>query len=299
MGEMTIDAQRGIAYIPLGSPTYDFYGVDRLGSNLFGTSIVALDARTGKRKWHFQLVHHDLWDMDPSAAPQLTTIRQNGRNRDVVVVSSKLTWLFVLDRDTGESIWPVEERTVPKSEMPGEVSWPTQPFPTNLPPYSRQSFTVDDVSPYLSPDEAETFKKRLAAATNKGLFTPISFNDTMHIPTSNGGVLFGGAASEPNGASTLSPTTTLGFSICNVQTRMPAAEVAVTRRRNRPDKSPINKIARCAMAQIDWASKTAGRHWSQTVRHDLTLPPSAQSLRAAKDGCRLSRTSPVRMSTTS
>src|SRR5436190_10072888 len=199
-GEMTIDTQRGIAYIPLGSPTYDFYGVDRLGSNLFGTSIVALDARTGKRKWHFQLVHHDLWDMDPSAAPQLTTIRQNGRNRDVVVVTSKLTWLFVLDRDTGESIWPVEERAVPKSEMPGEVSWPTQPFPTNLPPYSRQSFTVDDVSPYLSPDETETFKKRLAAATNKGLFTPISFNDTMHIPTSNGGVLFGGAASEPNGA---------------------------------------------------------------------------------------------------
>jgi len=198
-GEMTIDARRGIAYIPLGSPTYDFYGVDRLGSNLFGTSIVALDARTGKRKWHFQLVHHDLWDMDPSAAPQLTTIRHNGRNRDVVVVSSKLTWLHVLDRETGDPIWPIEERPVPKSEMPGEESWPTQPYPTNPPPYSRQSFTVDDVSPYLSADEAEPFKKRLAAATNKGLFTPISFNDTVHVPTSNGGVLFGGAASEPNG----------------------------------------------------------------------------------------------------
>jgi glucose dehydrogenase len=105
-GEMTIDARRGIAYITLGSPTYDFYGADRQGANLFGTSIVALDARTGKRKWHFQLVHHDLWDMDPQRAPQLTTIRQNGRNREVVVVSSKLTWLYVLDRDTGESIWP-------------------------------------------------------------------------------------------------------------------------------------------------------------------------------------------------
>jgi quinoprotein glucose dehydrogenase len=199
-GEMTIDARRGIAYIPLGSPTYDFYGVDRLGSNFFGTSVVALDARTGKRKWHYQLVHHDLWDMDPSAAPQLTTIRHNGRNRDVVVVSSKLTWLFVLDRDTGEPIWPVEERAVPKSDMPGEESWPTQPYPTNPPPYSRQSFTVDDVSPYLPSDEADALKKRLAAATNKGLFTPISFNDTVHVPTSNGGVLFGGAASEPHGA---------------------------------------------------------------------------------------------------
>ena len=199
-GEMTIDTQRGIAYIPLGSPTYDFYGADRLGENLFGTSIVALDARTGKRKWHYQLVHHDLWDMDPSAAPQLTTIRQNGRNRDVVVVSSKLTWLFVFDRETGDPIWPIEERPVPKSEMPGEESWPTQPYPTNPPPHTRQSFTADDISPYLSPEETVAIKNRLLAATNKGLFTPISFNDTVHVPTSNGGVLFGGVASDPNGA---------------------------------------------------------------------------------------------------
>ena len=88
-GEMTVDTRRGIVYIPLGSPTYDFYGADRIGSNLFGTSIVALDARTGKRLWHFQFVHHDLWDLDPSAAPQLTTIRHNGRNRDVVVVGAQ------------------------------------------------------------------------------------------------------------------------------------------------------------------------------------------------------------------
>lgn len=199
-GEMTIDARRGIAYIPLGSPTYDFYGADRLGMNLFGTSIVALDVRTGKRKWHYQLVHHDLWDMDPSAAPQLTTIRHNGRNRDVVVVSSKLTWLFVFDRESGEPIWPIEERPVPKSEMAGEESWPTQPYPTNPPPHTKQSFTVDDISPYLPANEAAALRARLLAATNKGLFTPISFNDTVHVPTSNGGVLFGGVASEPNGS---------------------------------------------------------------------------------------------------
>src|SRR5207253_6913563 len=94
-GEMTIDTRRGIAYIPLGSPTYDFYGADRVGANLFGTSIVALDARTGKRRWHFQLVHHDLWDMDPSAAPELTTIRHNRGDRDVVVVTSETSWLYV------------------------------------------------------------------------------------------------------------------------------------------------------------------------------------------------------------
>ena len=199
-GEMTIDTRRGIAYIPLGSPTYDFYGADRIGANLFGTAVVALDARTGKRKWHFQLVHHDLWDMDPSAAPQLTTIRHNGRNRDVVVVTSKNTWLYVLDRETGDPVWPIEERPVAKSEMPGEESWPTQPFPTAPPPFSRQSFTVDDISPYLSAAEADTIKNRLLAATNQGLFTPISYKDTVHIPASNGGVLFGGAASDPTGA---------------------------------------------------------------------------------------------------
>jgi quinoprotein glucose dehydrogenase len=196
-GEMTVDVRRGIVYVPLGSPTYDFYGADRIGANLFGTSIVALDARTGARRWHYQLVHHDLWDLDPSAAPQLTTIRHNGRTRDVVVVASKTIWLYVFDRVTGEPIWPIDERPVPKSDMAGEQSWPTQPYPSNPPPFARQSFGVDDVSPYLPAEEAEALKKRLLAASNQGLFTPISYRDTVHVPTSNGGVLFGGLASEP------------------------------------------------------------------------------------------------------
>jgi quinoprotein glucose dehydrogenase len=198
---MTVDTRRGIVYVPLGSPTYDFYGADRIGSNLFGTSLVALDARTGKRRWHFQFVHHDLWDLDPSAAPQLTTIRHNGRTRDVVVASAKTPWLYVFDRETGDPIWPIEERMVPVSDMPLEQSWPTQPYPTNPAPHTRQSFGVDDVSPYLPADEAARFTERLRAAKNLGLFTPINYNDTVHIPTSNGGVLFGGMASEPgNGA---------------------------------------------------------------------------------------------------
>jgi quinoprotein glucose dehydrogenase len=196
-GEMTVDTRQGVVYIPLGSPTYDFYGADRAGSNLFGTSMVALEARTGKRLWHFQFVHHDLWDLDPSAAPQLTTIRHNGRNREVVVAAAKTPWLYLFDRRTGEPIWPIEERAVPKSDMPLEQSWPTQPYPTSPPPHTRQSFGLEDVSPYLPADEAARFRTRLAAAKNLGLFTPINYSDTVHVPTSNGGVLFGGLASEP------------------------------------------------------------------------------------------------------
>ncbi len=196
-GELTVDTGRGIVFVPTGSPTYDYYGADRIGANLFGSSIVALDARTGKRLWHFQMVHHDLWDFDNNAAPQLTTIRHNGRNRDVVAVAGKTGWLYVFDRVTGEPMWPIEERPVPQTDMPGEQTWPTQPYPTNPPPFAKQSFGVDDINPYLEPAEYERFKQRVLAANNKGLFTPINFNDTVHIPGSNGGALFGGTAAEP------------------------------------------------------------------------------------------------------
>jgi quinoprotein glucose dehydrogenase len=197
-GEMTVDTRRGIVYVPTGSPTYDYYGADRIGANLFSSSIVALDARTGKRLWHFQMAHHDLWDFDNNAAPQLTTIRHNGRSRDVVAVAGKTGWLYVFDRVTGEPIWPIEERPVPQSDMPGEQTWPTQPFVTNPPPFAKQSFGVDDINPYLEPAELEAFKKRVLAANNKGLFTPINHTDTVHIPGSNGGALFGGTAAEPD-----------------------------------------------------------------------------------------------------
>ncbi len=197
-GELTVDPQRGIVYVPTGSPTYDYYGADRIGANLFSSAIVALDARTGKRLWHFQMVHHDLWDFDNNAAPQLTTIRHDGRRRDVVAVAGKTGWLYVFDRVTGEPIWPIEERPVPQTDMPGEQTWPTQPYPTNPPPFAKQSFGVDDINPYLEPAEYEAFKRRVLAANNKGLFTPINFTDTVHIPGSNGGALYGGTAAEPN-----------------------------------------------------------------------------------------------------
>jgi quinoprotein glucose dehydrogenase len=196
-GELSVDTERGIAYFPTGSPTYDYYGADRLGANLFGSSLVALDARTGKRLWHFQMVHHDLWDFDGNAAPQLTTIRHNGRNRDIVALAGKTGWLYVFDRVSGEPIWPIEEKPVPQSDMPGEKTWPTQPFPTNPPPFAKQELTVEDVNPYLPKDEYERLKERVLKANNKGLFTPINHTETVHIPGANGGALFGGTAAEP------------------------------------------------------------------------------------------------------
>jgi len=198
-GELTVDVERGLVFVPTGSPTYDYYGADRPGANLFGTSIVALNARTGERVWHFQLVHHDLWDFDTSSAPQLTTIRHNGVQRDVVAVAGKTGFLYVFDRETGEPIWPIEERPVPVSGMPGERSWPTQPYPTNPPPFSRQTFSEDDINPYpnITPEEREQFREYMRGARNQGLFTPIDFVDTVHIPGSNGGALFGTTAAEP------------------------------------------------------------------------------------------------------
>src|SRR5580704_9530063 len=151
--EMTLDEKRGIVYIPLASPRYDFYGANRKGQNLFGDSLVALDARTGKRLWHFQFVHHDLWDYDAPAAPKLLTVRHNGKMVDAVAQPTKQGFLFVFDRVTGQPLWPIEERAVPKSDVPGEEAWPTQPFPTKPPPFARQSFTESDLNPYISDDD--------------------------------------------------------------------------------------------------------------------------------------------------
>ncbi len=199
-GELSIDTERGIAYFPIGSPTYDYYGADRPGANLFATSLVALDARTGTRLWHYQVVHHDLWDFDNNAAPQLTTIRHEGRDVDVVAMAGKTGFLYVFDRVTGEPIWPIEERPVARSAMPGEQSWPTQPFPTKPEPFGRQQYTVDDINPYgnVTGEARAEMRARLERANNVGLFTPIDFTETVHIPGSNGGALFGTTAAEPH-----------------------------------------------------------------------------------------------------
>ena len=197
-GEISIDEERSIAYFPLGSPTFDLYGGDRKGQNLFGNCLLALDARTGKRLWHFQTVHHDLWDYDLTTAPKLLTVRHNGEMVDVVAQATKFGLLYVFDRVSGEPLWPIEERPVPKSDVPGEESWPTQPFPTKPPPYARLQFTVEDLNPYVDPEEKERWRKVLEGAYNEGIFTPTSYErDTVTVPGELGGTNFGGVGADP------------------------------------------------------------------------------------------------------
>jgi quinoprotein glucose dehydrogenase len=197
-GEMSIDEKRGIIYVPLGSSTYDFYGADRKGMDLFANCLVALDARTGRRLWHFQEVHHDLWDWDSVSAPQLITVRHNGKQVDAVAHAGKTGFLYVLDRVTGQPLWPIDEKSVPKSDVPGEEAWPTQPFPTKPPAFARQTFTTDDINPYiLTPEERANIKDRVASAVNKGMFTPPSFRDTISMPGNQGGSNWGTTAANP------------------------------------------------------------------------------------------------------
>ncbi|QMU27133.1 outer membrane protein assembly factor BamB family protein [Adhaeribacter radiodurans] len=195
--EISVDVKRGIAYLPLGSPTYDYYGADRLGSNLFGNSLVALDARTGKRLWHFQTVHHDLWDYDLASAPQLITVKHKGKRIDAVAAATKHGFMFVFDRVTGEPIFPIEEKPFPTSEMPGEQAWPTQPIPTVVSSFTRHEVTKETLNPYYSQAEKDKWHKRIAAAKS-GLYIPPSDKyETIAVPGALGGVNFGNTAADP------------------------------------------------------------------------------------------------------
>jgi len=198
-GEISVDSARGIAYFPIGSPTFDYYGADRVGNDVFGNCLIALDARTGKRLWHFQNVHHDMWDYDDVAAPMLTTINHNGKKVDAVAMAGKTGYLYVFDRVTGEPIWPIEERKAPtQTEVPGEVLSPTQPIPTAPPPFGRLTFTLKDINPYMLTDEQRAkFTDRLSKARNEGQFTPIGFSEAIHMPGNQGGSNWGGTSANP------------------------------------------------------------------------------------------------------
>ena len=170
-GQISIDEELGLAYLPVEMPTGDYYGGHRPGNGLFGESLVAVDLQTGKRKWHYQLVHHGIWDMDIPCAPILTDITVNGRMVKAVAQPTKQGVLYVFDRVTGQPIWPIEERPVAKGDVPGEWYSPTQPFPTKPPPYERTGVSVDDLIDF-TPElraEAVALSKKYAMGP---MFTP-------------------------------------------------------------------------------------------------------------------------------
>ncbi len=191
---MTVDVERGLVYVPTSTPSNDYYGGRRLGANLFAESLVCLDAKTGTRKWHFQTVHHGLWDYDLPAHPNLVTITVNGRRIDAVAQVAKTGFTFVFDRVTGAPVWPIEERPVPTdTDVPGERPYPTQPFPTRPPPFAEQGFTLEDAFD-LTPElkalaQAEIGKYRIGP-----LYTPPSLRGTFSRPSTSGGANWGGAA---------------------------------------------------------------------------------------------------------
>ena len=189
---MSVDVMRGIVYVPTGSATPDFYGGDRAGANLFANTLLALDARTGKRIWHFQSVHHDIWDRDLPAAPNLLRLTRDGRPVDAVAQITKSGFVFVFDRATGQSLFPIEERPVPPSDLTGETAWPTQPFPLAPAPFARQSMTEADVTD-LRPAHSAALA-RFHTLRSGSLFTPPSKEGSIVLPGFDGGGEWGGAA---------------------------------------------------------------------------------------------------------
>jgi membrane-bound PQQ-dependent dehydrogenase (glucose/quinate/shikimate family) len=189
---MSVDERRGLVFLPVGSPAYDFYGGDRKGQNLFGNCLVALNAATGKLVWYYQTTHHDLWDYDLPAQPVLF----GWRGVPAVAVITKMGFVFVLDRRTGRPLFPVEERPVPQSDVPGEATWPTQPFPVKPPALARQSLTRDEVS-RVTPESARFCSALFERLVNKGMYTPVGLKPTLNLPGFHGGGNWSGGSFDP------------------------------------------------------------------------------------------------------
>ena len=202
-GQISIDPELGLAYLPVEMPTNDYYGGHRLGDNLFSDSLVAVDLETGERRWHFQITHHDVWDWDLPCAPILADITVDGRDIKAVALPTKQSWVFVFDRETGEPVWPIEEQPVDPSDVPGEVLSATQPYPTKPPAFDLQGVGPDDLidfTPELREMALEILNRR---RYGRSIYTPPSVSTadgtlgTMQVPSSTGGVNWPGGSLDP------------------------------------------------------------------------------------------------------
>ena len=206
---MTVDEARGLVYMPFGGPAANFYGGDRKGANLYGNALVAVDALTGKLKWHFQTIHHDIWDWDLPPAPGLIDVVQNGKTIPALAQATKSGWMFILDRVTGKPVFGVVERPVPKSDVPGEESWPTQPFPVKPPELSKHSYRAEDLvtAEDTNSEHAKACQDLVAKSGgvyNSGPYTPYLYRapgappkSTVAFPGNIGSVNWGGTATDP------------------------------------------------------------------------------------------------------
>jgi quinoprotein glucose dehydrogenase len=195
-GGTTVDEKRGLVFIGTGSASPDFYGGARKGDNLFANCVMCLDAASGRRLWHFQTIHHDLWDHDLPTYPNLVTVNHAGKARDAVAQVTKTGYVFLFDRVTGSPLFPVEERPVPCSDVPGEKAAETQPLPTRPPPFCRQSFGEHDITD-ISPAAHEEIAKRFHEYRGGPIYTPPSTNGTVVIPGFHGGATWSGASFDP------------------------------------------------------------------------------------------------------
>ena len=200
--QITVDPEAGLVYLPVESPTSDFYGGKRPGNNLFGESLVAVDLKTGVRKWHFQFVHHPIWDHDMSSAPLLMDVTIDGKPRKVVAVPSKQSWLYVFDRITGQPIWPINETPVPQTDMPGEKTAKTQPFPSKPPAFSRTFVSKDDIIDFTPELRAQALKNLSQFRWEQSPFVPpVGPNSkllgSINIANTTGGVNWPGSGFDP------------------------------------------------------------------------------------------------------
>lgn len=182
---LSLDEKRGWVFAATGSGAFDFYGGQRVGQNLYANCVLALDARTGKRIWHYQTVHHDLWDYDHPSSPNLITVEHDGEPVEAVAQVTKTGFVYVLNRETGEPLFPIEERPVPGSDLLGESAWLTQPIPTKPPAFVRQSITAEELTP-VSEDANKFARNWLGKLRNEGIFTPPTTRGSLQIPGTRG-----------------------------------------------------------------------------------------------------------------
>jgi glucose dehydrogenase len=251
---MSVDQERGIVYLPVGSPAYDFYGGDRKGKNLFGNSLVALNASTGKLIWYFQMVHHDLWDYDLPAQPSLVTITQNGHSIPAVVQVTKMGFIFVFNRINGKPLFPIEERPVPQSNVPGEETWATQPFPIKPAALARQSMRRDEIST-VSPESQRYCTELFDKLTNHGVYTPAGLEPTLMFPGYHGGGNWSSASFDPASA----------YLYVNMN-----EDGAIGQMNPQPHDSPIPFVRRGRFEEYAWFRDQNGRPCQQPPWGTLT-----------------------------